>query len=381
MSELVINDKDKIVMKLLHYFITEQNYTPIVLQGVKDEIWLENMESDYKIVRISSKYIRNSEQLDRDLFITERIIKTIKRKSLSFSMPTLNILLDVEKDIPIPEKKAIESVAIKDEKDIKKSSILKNIFPNIEKKVKPSEVDMALFAKITNEINEKNKEKFSKTNEIFRPKKPIVTIILICINVFIFLLMSILGNGSEDSLTLIVFGANVPELIQAGQYYRLITAGFLHIGLLHLLINCYSLFIIGSQIESFFGRTKYLIIYFFSLICGNLLSMSFTNGLSVGASGAIFGLLGAFLYFGYYYRAYIGGSIIRQVIPVIILNLLLGFMSTDIDNAAHIGGLIGGFLITYALGIKYKHKKSQIINGTIMSVIFAGFLVYFAFFM
>ena len=80
---LDINTKDEMVMKLLHYFITEKNYNPVVLHGAQEEIWLENMDNDYKIVRIVSNYIHNNEQLDFDLFKTQKIVSNIKKKTLN----------------------------------------------------------------------------------------------------------------------------------------------------------------------------------------------------------------------------------------------------------------------------------------------------------
>ena len=166
------------------------------------------------------------------------------------------------------------------------------------------------------------------------------------------------------------------------ELFRLISSVFLHAGLLHLMCNMYSLYIIGPQLESFYGKSKFIIIYIVSGVVGNLLSMAFLqdNVVSVGASGAIFGLLGSLLYFGYHYRVYLSGVIKSQIIPLIILNLGIGFVASGINNFAHIGGLIGGILISMAVGVKYKSKKSDIINGIIMSLIFSGFLVYMIFF-
>ena len=130
-----------------------------------------------------------------------------------------------------------------------------------------------------------------------------------------------------------------------GEYYRLITAGFLHIGIFHLFFNMYALYIVGSQLEGFIGKTKFIIIYFGSMITGNLMGSLFLgNSISAGASGAIFGLFGALLYFGYHYRVYLGNMMTSQIIPVLILNFLLGFMIKGIDLASHIGGFIGGLL-------------------------------------
>ena len=106
------------------------------------------------------------------------------------------------------------------------------------------------------------------------------------------------------------------------------------------------------------------------------------DGLSIGASGAIFGLFGSLLYFGYYYRVYFGSVIIRQVLPVILLNLFIGLTTAGIDNYAHIGGLIGGILSSMALSMNSReHTNNQDrINGIILSIIFLGFLIYLGIF-
>ena len=165
--------------------------------------------------------------------------------------------------------------------------------------------------------------------------------------------------------------------IRAGQYYRLITGMFLHGSIIHLFLNCYSLYIVGSQIESFFGKIKYLIIYLFSGLTGSLLSITLSGSTaSIGASGAIFGLMGALLYFGFYYRVYLGNAVKTQIIPIIILNLFIGFTIPGIDNWGHIGGLIGGVLSSMALGVKDKSTKFEEINGWIICLLFLVFLLY-----
>ena len=110
------------------------------------------------------------------------------------------------------------------------------------------------------------------------------------------------------------------------------------------------------------------------------MSCIFGNSVSVGASGAIFGLLGALLYFGYHYRLDLGSVLKNQIIPLIILNLVLGFMMTGVDNAAHIGGLIGGYLSMMAFGIKGKTNQTDRINGSIVLTIYLVFLSYVIFF-
>ena len=382
MEEHIIemNEKNTLAMKLLHYFITEKGYTPIILQGAEDEIWLENLDEDYKIVRIVIRYIHNDEQYKFDVFKTNRILKKIKKKTLSFKLNTLSIFLDLGGSVNLDEFKSdnITAVEVHEENEVKKNKLLKSIFPDLSKKLKFSEDGVALFVKVTNDINAHNKKDQEKVADVFSPKKPVVTYALILINVFMFLFPLINGNSEEFYNLFASYG----PFVKMGDYYRLLTAAFMHANIAHLIFNMYALWIIGMQLESFIGKWRYLVVYLFSAISGSLLSVIVTpDAVSVGASGAIFGLLGALLYFGYHYRVYLGTVIKSQIIPLIVINLLLGFMVPGIDNAAHIGGLIGGTLIMIGVGVKYKSSNFERINGLIVSAIYLGFLIYMAFFL
>ena len=200
----------------------------------------------------------------------------------------------------------------------------------------------------------------------------------ICIVLFI--MMEVFSGGSTNGSTLLKYGANLDVLVKEGEYYRLFTCMFLHIGIMHLACNMYSLYVVGREVESLFGKIKYIIIYVLSGIFGSIMSIAFThNTISAGASGAIFGLLGALLYFGIHYRTYLGEAIKRSVIPIIVVNLLIGFFSEGIDLAAHIGGLVGGVLVAMMVGIPDKSKTKDIINGTVLTIIYLIFISYLAF--
>lgn len=374
-QELMLDEKNVLTMKLLHYFITVKNYNPIVLQGVDNEIWLENLEEDCKVVRIVSGYIHNDEQFDFDVFKTKRILKKIKKKTLSFDMNVLSIFLDLGDNITkdINDNPKIMCINAHNENDLKNNKILSNVFPDLSKKIKYSEEGIELFMKITGDINKHNKKDATKFEKLFKQKIPYITYLLIAINCIFFFVSLVLRQYNYVIDMLCVHGPS----IRAGQYYRLITGIFLHGSIFHLLFNCYALYVIGSQIESYLGKIKYLIIYFFSGLCGSLLSITLGgSAASIGASGAIFGLMGSLCYFGYYYRVYFGNVLKSQLIPLIVLNLGLGFLMNGVDNAAHIGGLIGGVIITKSLGIKDKSHSSDMINGWIISIIFLAFLMY-----
>lgn len=381
MSTVVMNKKDEVIMKLVHYFVTEENYNPIVVNGVKDEIWLENQDGPYRIVRINSNNIFNKEQLNYDYFKIESIVKQIKKKTFSFNVNTLNILLDVNEDLELEPTKHIQPVALSDDSlNITNKGILE-AFPNINEKLLKDTSGIDLIINVTKDINEKTEKENKVYERTFKPKKIIFTYILIMACVLMFGICCIFDGidalRSITNYTALKMGANFASLIRQGEVWRVITYMFLHASLLHLIVNMYSLYALGASVENFLGRWKFIVVYFVSGICGGLLSAATgSNTISVGASGAIFGLAGALLYFGYHYRTYLGEAIKKQIIPIILINLLIGYLIAGIDNFGHIGGLIGGILCTMALGIDGKSKTFEKINGMICLLAFMGILIY-----
>ena len=369
MSQIVMDNKEKIVMRLVHYLITQENYTPIVVNGVKNEVWLENNEGPYKIVRINSNYIHNKEQYRFDIFKINNIAKQIKKKTLSLKVNVLNIFLDLNDDVKVSEVKNIDSISIKNDKELINNKLINNAFPSIKTGLIDDKDNVDLLINVTNDINEKTAKDNKVYESVFKPKKIIVTNVIITLCVLVYILQ--LFNPK-----LLYLGANISDFVKMGEVYRIITCTFIHAGIIHLLCNMYSLYIIGSQLETFIGKARFIFVYIISAISGSLMSLIFTAGASVGASGAIFGLLGSLLYFGYHYRIYLGSVLKNQIIPIIILNILLGFMLPGVDNAAHIGGLIGGYLATVSVGIKNKSNRNEMINGIIVLVIYIAFLVY-----
>lgn len=377
MDNIKIDDKELLVMNLIHYFMTEKNYNPVVVHGINDEIWLENMDSDYKIVRIISRYIHNNEQLDFNKYRSKQIAKKLKRSTLSLKMNILNIYVDLGENVTElnnDDGKDL-SIFVNNISDIKKNPNILTVFPDIVEKTKHDEAGLELILKFTEDINVKNEVKSKKMDKIFSTKKPIVTYVIIALCIIMFVIS---GFGYSSNL-LIKYGANVGSLVKNGEIYRLVTHMFLHGGLVHIVLNMYSLYIVGSRVEDFFGKWKYLLIYFLSGICGGLLSIGINgNVLAVGASGAIFGLFGALLYFGYNYRGYIGTIIRSQILPIVVYNLIIGFFIPGIDIWSHIGGLIGGTLCANMLGT-IENKKYNFSN-ILLLLIYSGFLIYLGIF-
>ncbi len=382
MEQIIVNKKDDVVMKMLHYFVTEENYKPIILSGVQNEIWLENFDKDLKLIRININYIHNSEQFNNDLWKADIIRKNIGKKTFSFKTPMLNILVDTNENVEPLESKNIATLIISKVGDIKKNRLLNEFFPSIKHKLKSKTKGIDDFIKMSSELNEKTIKEEKKLSKIFKNKKPLATEIIIGINVIIFAVMILLNMVQKGSFNIITyFTANNYELIQREGFtglYRLITSTFIHGDIIHLLFNMYALYIVGSQVERYYGKKKFLIIYFVSGILGSLFSNVFMSpsSVSIGSSGAIFGLFGSLAYFTYNYRTLLGGFLKSSIIPVLIINLFLGFIISGIDVFAHVGGLIGGIFISIFLGASGKERKSSNINFVIVLILLAIFMTY-----
>ena len=174
-------------------------------------------------------------------------------------------------------------------------------------------------------------------------RRPLFTYVFLTLNILVFLLMALAG-GSTNEPTLMAFGVKSNAEIARGEWWRFITPIFIHIGMLHLIFNSYALWIVGPQVEKLYGAARFVILYVLTGVAGVCGSYFYhPQSISAGASGAIFGLFGVLLVFGVRYRKSIPPFFKRAVgtgvLPVIVLNLIIGFTIPAIDNSAHIGGL------------------------------------------
>lgn len=194
-------------------------------------------------------------------------------------------------------------------------------------------------------------------------QRSVCTIGLIIINIGVFLIFTLLGK-SEDVLFMREYGAMYePYVIEGHEYYRLLTSIFLHFGIEHLLNNMVMLGALGFNLEPEIGSLRLLLVYFLSGIGGNVCSL-FVNVwlgkvvVSAGASGAVFGLTGALLCAVIRNKGRIGRLNKKRVLILVLLSLYIGLTTTGVDNAAHIGGLVCGFVLEAVLGL-FKSEASQ----------------------
>jgi rhomboid protease GluP len=197
--------------------------------------------------------------------------------------------------------------------------------------------------------------------------KPVATYTLMGITIAIYLLqmLSQFTTGGGDYPAAI--GMKVNNLIIQGQFWRLITPLFLHASLLHIGFNMYALYVLGVGLERFYGRGRYLALYFLSGFAGNVASFIFSASPSLGASTAIFGLLGAEGVLFYHNREIFGAMAQRSLINVIMIaaiNLVIG-LSPGIDNWGHMGGLVGGIIFAWIAGPRYQRQSAYLSPGVV----------------
>jgi rhomboid protease GluP len=227
---------------------------------------------------------------------------------------------------------------------------------------------------------------------------PIVTYTIVGITVLVYFLqlgsVSLLGyaNAASQMDWLEAYGARINDLIRAGQVWRFLTPMLLHASIPHILFNMYALVVFGVGLERHFGHWRFLLLYILAGFTGNVLSFVLSSGYSVGASTAIFGLVGAEGIFLYQNRKLFGsqfGRAIGNVIFVVAVNLLLG-LTPGIDIWGHVGGLVGGLIFAWfagplldvegivpALHLADRREPREVLTGAAVTFLIFGALAVF----
>lgn len=193
----------------------------------------------------------------------------------------------------------------------------------------------------------------------------LINAIIVAINIIIFLFVD-LTHSSDNIEWMLKCGAlYIPYVLEKGEVYRFISSMFLHFGIAHLFNNMLILWILGGMLENLMGHIRYVLLYFISGILAGIASIGYNifigeTPVCAGASGAVFGVIGALFYVVLIHRGQVQGLSGRQMIILVFLSLYGGFTRQGIDNAAHVGGFIGGFLLAVIL---YRKPKS-IFNAT-----------------
>ncbi len=194
--------------------------------------------------------------------------------------------------------------------------------------------------------------------------KPRLTYVLLASIIAVFVFEELAGVGQNPDI-LLQLGANFGPAVSAGQYWRLFTANFLHVDILHIAFNAYALYILGQETEALYGSPRFMTIFLLSSISGALASFAFNYGPSVGASTGIMGLLGTEL--AYFIRnrkvfGKIGSRQLNNLIFIGVINFVYGISTPGIDNFGHLGGILGGLILGWLLCPYYQVQPQD--NGT-----------------
>lgn len=192
----------------------------------------------------------------------------------------------------------------------------------------------------------------------FIPHAGFTTFVILLLNLGLYAATVVVSmqQGADDAVlnvdyrVLAGFGAKIGGAIRHGDWWRLVTAGFLHGGLLHIFMNSWVLFSVGAQVEETYGTARFLVLYFVSNVLGFYASTLYSPVLSIGASAALFGLIGAMIAAGMRASTPMGAMIKAQYTQWVIYMLVIGLLPFfNVDTAAHIGGLAGGFALAWLM--------------------------------
>jgi rhomboid protease GluP len=363
--------EDFIFWHLAYFLISEQGYRIIQLFENQQELWLEKLENkNAPIIRLLHYDFDWSNSMQRDIEFAAANGERVRRQLRRGKMHVINIYVSQNPPVdeyefrlnkpyvnPEGQKTTLTPILVAKgmyENSFQQISDILNTIVNFPIEEEYSEEEVELLKKSA--LEDANK-RVRAEKQILMNGKPVITYILMVIQIAVFLFLEMKG-GSTNTSTLIKYGAKVNQLIVEGQWWRFLTPVFLHIGFLHLAMNTLALYYLGTAVERMYGNVRFLFIYLFAGITGFIASFIFSANLSAGASGAIFGCFGALLYFGAIYPKLFFRTMGMNVFMILGLNLLFGFSASGIDNAGHLGGLAGGFL---AAGIVHFPKKKKLI--------------------
>ncbi|WP_051681518.1 rhomboid family intramembrane serine protease [Virgibacillus alimentarius] len=378
---------EKLMYQLAYNLVANNGYHILYINEKQEEIWLEKLEQKTsKIFRFVHQGFDWKNYLKQDIAIVFQKIKAAKHLLLGKHIEIHNVYISpyspvddwemLKKPMQLNERKSVRmQVYYLDEHHF-----------NDEKEKLKKIVDMSSVEPVKNNPDEESINKYKtylantyynqlqSTENVLSYGKPFFTYLLILINTIMFFLLE-LNGGSQNIATLIYYGANYNPALLDGQWWRILTSMFLHIGFAHLFMNMLALFYLGTIVEKIYGSWRFILIYFMAGAGGGLASFAFTISVSAGASGALFGLFGALLFFGLIYKKLFFQTMGKGLLIIIGINLIFGFLVPQIDNGAHLGGLLTGFLATAIIYLPNKKNFLVQVSALIIYVLIITGLV------
>lgn len=385
-----IDDQYK-MYRLAHDLVINEDFKVLHINNKEEELWLEKFENrTSKVIRLICKGFDWKNYLKTDITKVFQKTKAMERFLFGKFIEIHNVY--VSSYTPIDDWESLKKPMKLNERNPPKMNIYyvteNNVNEEINRLQNNIETPIKAIANIEDLTNAKNSINYYKTSlihslhesrnevkNILSYGKPFLTYVLLALNVLMFFIVEL--NGGSTTENLIAFGAKYNPAIIAGEWWRIISSMFLHVGFLHLFMNMLALYYLGIAVERIYGSFRFLLIYLFAGIGGGLASFAFTANVAAGASGAIFGLFGALLFFGIVHKRIFLQTIGINLFVIVGINLVFGFVVPQIDNGAHVGGLIAGFLVSVALHLpNNRYSLTQLISLVAYIVMMLSMITY-----
>ncbi|MDQ0299702.1 rhomboid protease GluP [Salibacterium salarium] len=376
--------------KFIYNLVIKENARVLDLSPDKKQIWLE-LENQKAVVRVAKVEHDWMQQLKADAERTKQMFSKVKKMIAGRNILFFNIYVSSYPPVDLYSslakhwedekrmrpyflsKDPSEQIADRPDqvfKDLGVSTVWK---PITEMSAEEHEMYAGYYRKEV-QTQQKSMEKQDRSLLFFSKQRFIYVLLAAILLVFVWVEQS---GGSTNILTLIEFGAKYNPAIMNGEWWRLFSSMFLHIGMFHLFMNSLALFYLGGAVERMYGTFRFIFIYFTAGLFGSLASFALNEQVSAGASGAIFGCFGALLYFGVIHKKLFFRTMGMNVLVILAINLMFGFVVPAVDNGAHIGGLIGGFAASATVHLpKHRFKGSQFVSLLVLPVL-AGALLWY----
>ncbi|PRO66677.1 rhomboid family intramembrane serine protease [Alkalicoccus urumqiensis] len=364
-------------LEIVYHFVKREHFRLIHWKEEGGIVWLEDERPKQKrLLRLQLRSYDWNRQLQTDLGRAEEAASRMRRQVNMRRAEVINIVFmpfapvdEYETDRALPftggSRGSLRHIgvpmdALQDTLFPLASELgLKEMPPYIARTQLESEEDREQFSRtLTFMIRRMHKEELESDQQLFQQGKPRLTFVLLAAIILVYMYAESIGSTTSTS-TLIALGAKFDPLILQGEWWRFFSAAFLHIGGFHLFMNGLALFYLGTAVERMYGTGRFLYIYTAAAFFGSIASFTFNDNVSAGASGAIFGLFGALLFFGVVHRRVFFRTFGLNIIVILLINLAFGFLVPMVDNGAHMGGLAGGFLAAATAGLPGAAKRSR----------------------
>lgn len=377
---------------LVDYFLRNEDFQLLYMNGKTDEVWLQKQKKQQStVLRFIQKEFDWKNHLKNDIAKVFQRVMTLKHIFKGKNIEVYNVYINENE--PVDEWEMLKKpMLLKEKKQVRMNVFYLSKAHSEQEKArlfKQFPTQAPSFKEIPNDQTKENaikmykqhflsslKQKTKEAQNTLSYGKPRMVYLFMFINLFVFLSLEFVGDSTSVE-SLIQFGAIYPPLLQEGEWWRLLTAMFLHIGWVHLFVNMIALYYLGIVAEKIYGTMRFSMIYILAGLGGAVASFAFTNAVSAGASGALFGLFGALLYFTLRHKQLVNAAFKTNLMLILFINLLLGLIIPNIDLSAHLGGLIFGFISAILTSLPQKRQSILQVSAFIVyAILFVGLVYY-----